>query len=155
MQNIVNFIGLIVAIAPIATLLYQQLITMRTRTSLYICLNFQPSLDSDDDFRSGWWNVSDHQESLLGVISPVWSNFLNLSSYSLFNISTNPGPSMVCGRRCTCEPKRCLGIFWPLHWAWWLHLCWRHERNNASSCGPRPDKRAWLRSLWSLIVKRA
>ena len=139
MQNNVNFIGLIVEISPIATLLFQPPIMMQTRTSLHFFW-YQPSRDSDD-FSSGWWNVSQHQQSFSGVISPGRSNFLNVISYSFFNFSTDPSPSMVCGRRCTCEPKRRLGIFWPLHSAWWLHLCWGHEPNSASTCGPRRDKR--------------
>ena len=42
----------------------------------YIRLNFQPSLDSEDDFRSG--NVNHHQQSFLGLISPGRSNSIQV-----------------------------------------------------------------------------
>ena len=50
----------------------------------YIWLNFQPSLDSEDDFCSGWWNVSHYQQSFSGLLSPRQSNSIRVNgSYHL------------------------------------------------------------------------
>ena len=40
----------------------------------YVSLNFQPSLDSEDDIRSGCRNVSHYQQSYSGLPSPRQSN---------------------------------------------------------------------------------
>ena len=58
-------------------LLFPLTITMQTRTFDYICLNFKPSLDSEDDFCSGCQNVSHSQQSFSGLLStgdqiPLW-----------------------------------------------------------------------------------
>ena len=44
----------------------------------YIRLNFQPSLDSENDFRSGCWNVSHYQQSFPGLLSPERSNSIEV-----------------------------------------------------------------------------
>lgn len=40
----------------------------------YIHLNFQQLLDSEDNFRSPCWNISHHQHSFAGLLSPRKSN---------------------------------------------------------------------------------
>ena len=40
----------------------------------YIRLNFKASLDSEEDFRSGCWNVGHYEQSFSGLLSPGRSN---------------------------------------------------------------------------------
>jgi len=64
-----------------------------------IGLNFQLSLDSDDDFRScsGCWNVSHHQPSFSGLISP-WRSYSNQVSLELMSspCRANIQTTMTC-----------------------------------------------------------
>lgn len=50
----------------------------------FIWLNFQRSLDSEDDFHSGWWNVSHYVQPFSGLLSPWQSNSIEVNgSYNL------------------------------------------------------------------------
>ena len=44
----------------------------------YIHLNFQISLDSEDDLCSGCWNISHYQQSFSGLLSPEQSNSIDI-----------------------------------------------------------------------------
>ena len=80
------------------------------------------SLDSDDDFRSGCWNVSHHypQQSFSGLHSPGWSNY-TITCYPRVQTIYCINQALWRGvdRRLICLPSSpcfCPSSFFPFHY---------------------------------------
>ena len=80
------------------------------------------SLDSDDDFRSGCWNVSHHypQQSFSGLHSPGWSNY-TITCYPRVQTIYCINQALWRGvdRKLICLPSSpcfCPSSFFPFHY---------------------------------------
>ena len=107
-------------------------------------LNFQPLLDSEDDFRSRWWNASHHQQSFSELISPGWSNSIQVS----FVVNCLPSSLQPVMRKKITTPRE-LRSHQFLNCYEWLrrYLKWEQLFQNGTT------KRNFLRKTLTIIRK--